>query len=422
MNESIVNKPAPEVSYCLHCNNWGHDIYQCMVPGKERKINWLHQQEAILEGYKAQKCQRDKGRNREHDSDSQRREAIAVTRKLTNPSGKNWNFFPKNNEGPESIRDHTIGKDQGLVNDPSNASSNTSINQDTQVKQIDKIKTNTPWDEKGHRSFDNPQLRYKTSVDKEPLNQFSHKPPLEQTQYYQSEVLARENTCTISDHLSPQPVDIGQLNQFPHKQSLGQVPYHQDEVLAQANNLIGSDQLPPNSKLRERSTVQAISSCDYPLHLNEAKRITREKSRDNAKQTREYLPPRYLETTPNSNLIKKSVHFRDSADGQDRNYHPKGYNPILITPRPSYPESSVNDPDRPKGIISPKPWLDGKGKYFSGTVENGQGGDFYGYYFSPTSPINPIPRGRYVPTSTPNVNDDYPDQSVLSRQTELIVP
>ena len=103
-------------------------------------------------------------------------------------------------------------------------------------------------------------MRYKTSVDKGPLNQFSHKSPLEQTQYYQSEVLAWENTRNISDHLSPQPVDIGQLNQFPHKQSLEQVPYHQDEVLAQANNLIGSGQLPPNSKLRERSTAQAISS------------------------------------------------------------------------------------------------------------------------------------------------------------------
>ena len=57
-----------------------------------------------------------------------------------------------------------------------------------------------------------------------------------------------------------------------------------------------------------------------------------------------------------------------------------------------------------------------------GMVENGQGGDFYGYYFSPMSPINPITRERYVPTSTPNVNDNYPDQSVLSRQTELIVP
>ena len=200
-----------------------------------------------------------------------------VTRKLTNPSGKNWYSFPKNNEGPESIRDHMIGGDQGLVYGPSNSSSNTSINQDTQVKQIDKIKTNTPWEEKEHRSFDNPQLRYKTSVDKGPLDQFSHKPPLEQTQYYQSEVLAWENTRVISDHLSPQPVDIGQLNQFPRKQSLEsleQVPYHQDEVLAQANNLIGSDQLPPNSKLRERSTAQAISSRDYPLHLNGAQRIT----------------------------------------------------------------------------------------------------------------------------------------------------
>ena len=265
-------------------------------------------------------------------------------------------------------------------------------------------------------------MRYKTSIDKEPLNQFSHKPPFEQTQYYQSEVLTRENTHAISDHLSPQSVDIGQPNQFPSKQSLEQVPSHQNEVLAKANNLIGSDQLPPNPKLRERSTIQAISSRDYPLHLNEAQRITREQSRENAKQTREYLTPHYSETIPNSKPIKKSVHFRDSVDGQDHNYDPKGYNPILITPRPSYSESSRNGLDRPKGIISPKPWLDGKGKYFMGTVENGQGGDFYRYYFSPTSPINPITRERYVPTSTPNVNDNYPDQSVLSRQTELIVP
>ena len=200
-----------------------------------------------------------------------------------NPSGKNWNSFPKNNEGSEGVRDYTSGKDQGLVNDPSNTCSNTSINQDTQVKQTDKIKTNTPWDEKGHKSFENPQLRYKTSIDKEPLNQFSHTPPLEQTQHYQSEVLARENTRAISDHLSLQSVDIGQPNQFPSKQSLEQVPYHQDEVLAKANNLIGNDQLPPNSKLRERSTIQAISSRDYPLHLNEAQRITQEQSRENAK-------------------------------------------------------------------------------------------------------------------------------------------
>ena len=87
-------------------------------------------------------------------------------------------------------------------------------------------------------------------------------------------MLAWENTRAISDHLSPQSVDIGQPNQFPSKQSLEQVPYHQDEVLAKANNLIGSDQLPPNSKLRERSTTQAISSREYPLHLNEAQRIT----------------------------------------------------------------------------------------------------------------------------------------------------
>ena len=302
-----------------------------------------------------------------------------------NPSGKNWNSFLKNNEGLENMRGHTVGKDKGLVNDPSYTCSNTPINQDTQVKQSDKIKTHTSWDEKGNRSFDNPQSRYKTPVDKGPPNQFSHETPLEQTQYYQSEVLARENARATSGPLSPQLVDIGQLNQLSRKQSLEQVSYHQEGVLARASNLIGSDQLPPNSNLRERSTALVINPRDCPLHLNEAQRIVREQSQDNAKQTREYLPPHYLETSPSSNPIKKSVHFRDSVDGQDHNYDPKGYNPLLTTPRPPYPESSENDPDRPKRIISPKPWLGRKGKYFSGMVENGQGGDFHGYYFAPTT-------------------------------------
>ena len=37
MNETTVAKSLPEALYCLHCTEWGHDIYQCQVPGKRKK-------------------------------------------------------------------------------------------------------------------------------------------------------------------------------------------------------------------------------------------------------------------------------------------------------------------------------------------------------------------------------------------------
>ena len=46
-----------------------------------------------------------------------------------------------------------------------------------------------PRDGKKIGSFNNPQPRYEIPIDKGPPNQFSHKQPLEQTQYYQNEVL-----------------------------------------------------------------------------------------------------------------------------------------------------------------------------------------------------------------------------------------
>ena len=124
-----------ETPYCLHCDTQGHDIYQCSIPGKRGKINWLQQQDTILEGYRIQRqkrqmvtclncygtehttyecgkegkekerliaqlqqqklildnCNWQRDRERDHDSDSQKLEAIAVMRRLTNPLGKDWN-------------------------------------------------------------------------------------------------------------------------------------------------------------------------------------------------------------------------------------------------------------------------------------------------------------------------------------------
>ena len=422
MNETTVEKSLPEALYCLHCTEWGHDIYQCQVPGKERKIFWLRQQEAMLEGYKTQKLQKDKAEGKECDPEAQRQDAIVVTRKLTNPSGRNWDSFSKSNEELDKMRDHAKVKGKGtfnsLSNNPLNTWTNAPINQDTQVKQ------NAKRDDKGNGSFDNPQLRGSTPADKESLNQLSHKTPIEQTQYNQSGVLAWENTHATSGPLSPSSVDTGQFNQFSHTQSMEQVLTTQDGMSIQANYLIESDQLPPNSHLsdNEKLTALTINPRDYPLELKEARGITRGQSRVRAPQTKEYLSPHYSKATSNGYPIKKSVHFKDSMDRQGRSYDLKGYDPILITPRPSYPEYSGNGPDRPKGTISPKPWLDGEGRYFSGTVENGLGGDFHGYYFAPTPPSNPTAKEHCVTTSTPHINDNYSDKSLPSRRIESIVP
>ena len=274
MNETTVEKSLPEALYCLHCTEWGHDIYQCQVPGKERKIFWLRQQEAMLEGYKTQKLQKDKAEGKECDPEVQRQDAIAVTRKLTNPSGRNWDSFSKSNEELDKTRDHAKVKGKGtfnsLSNNPLNTWTNAPINQDTQVKQ------NAKRDDKGNGSFDNPQLRGSTPADKEQLNQLSHKTRIEQTQYNQSGVLAWENTHATSGPLSPSSVDTGQFNQFSHTQSMEQVLTTQDGMSTQANYLIESDQLPPNSHLNdnEKLTALTINPRDYPLELKEARGIT----------------------------------------------------------------------------------------------------------------------------------------------------
>ena len=57
-NGSLGDTPVSETPYCLHCDTRGHDIYQCSIPGKREKINWLQQQDTILEGYRIQRQKR----------------------------------------------------------------------------------------------------------------------------------------------------------------------------------------------------------------------------------------------------------------------------------------------------------------------------------------------------------------------------
>ena len=82
--ESLIDSfNKEETPFCFHCLTHGHKVYRCNKPGKEWAIAWLHQQESILDF-----CQRQK--KQPTSRDSQKVDAIATTRRLTNPAGKDW--------------------------------------------------------------------------------------------------------------------------------------------------------------------------------------------------------------------------------------------------------------------------------------------------------------------------------------------
>ena len=99
------------------------------------------------------------------------------------------------------------------------------------------------------------------------------------------------------------------------------------------------------------------------------------------------------------NTHKKNVQFRDQEDYPTRHFRQEGREPILITPHhPSLENSGKGNPytNLPPTISGPD---NPEGKYFSGTVENGRGGDFHGYYFYPSD----IPIGPREPPTTDNI-------------------
>ena len=74
-----------EIPFCFHCLTHGHKVYRCTKPGKERAIVWLHQQESIIDY-----CKKQKQKHQPTSCEVQRLDAIATTRRLTNPDGKDW--------------------------------------------------------------------------------------------------------------------------------------------------------------------------------------------------------------------------------------------------------------------------------------------------------------------------------------------
>ena len=82
---------------------------------------------------------------------------------------------------------------------------------------------------------------------------------------------------------------------------------------------------------------------------------------------------------------KKNVQFWTPENSRDQgNSANRVYDPILITPRHQYSNSSQSRSfQEPIKESLPNPPLNPNGTYFSGTVENGKGGDFFGYYYTP---------------------------------------
>ena len=82
------------------------------------------------------------------------------------------------------------------------------------------------------------------------------------------------------------------------------------------------------------------------------------------------------------------------------------YDPILITPRHPYtnsPSSALSQ--EPIKDPLPDPPLNPKGKYFSAMVENGKGGDFFGYYYMTNSSSGITAKRKIYETSISKNNN-----------------
>ena len=148
-------------------------------------------------------------------------------------------------------------------------------------------------------------------------------------------------------------------------------------------------------------------------------------TRDNTPIAEEQLPPQNVGIRPNGNENKKSVQFRNPESDQGQDSPPNCkigiYDPILITLRHPYTNSPFIEPHEPGRNTLPEFPPDPRGKYFSGTVEHGRGGDFFEYYFAANLSNGFTVKRKAHVTSTPRI-DSYPNNPVTSRKIGDIEP
>ena len=158
-----------ETPFCFHCLTHGHKVYRCTKPGRERAIAWLHQQESIIDY-----CKKQKQKHQPTSCDFQRLDAIATTRRLTNPHGKDWQekeILSHGKQHKEISKDISQQAKRGMT-----INSSTQITPNSHFTQLDKCKTNTPQDESEKRDLGHdPQYTRQTLVNKGFVIPGSHK-------------------------------------------------------------------------------------------------------------------------------------------------------------------------------------------------------------------------------------------------------
>ena len=347
---------------CLNCYGHDHDIYECPQEGeRKRKIIFgLQIQEALYNSHKD-----GEESTIPNNSDPHKLEAIAMARKLANPSGRKW-------DSTDRDRYHTINQNQTMVKGnlrtpPIKDSAMTESSPfASKMCQNHTSNANSSQEDRLSRPSSDPRCKKMTPVDNKIPNQFSHTKVAEQT-----------------------------------------YNFHRDSS-KQDNDTIVRDRLPFNRELREESTSQGplreINYTRKTIEHNNKDPLTPEANN----RTQQVASPGESLTSAD-NTHKKNVQFRDQEDYPTRHFRQEGREPILITPHHPFVDSSIGNSGKGNPYTNLPPTISGpdnpEGKYFSGTVENGRGGDFHGYYFYPADiPVGPreTPTTDNIrPTSTP---------------------
>ena len=138
-------------------------------------------------------------------------------------------------------------------------------------------------------------------------------------------------------------------------------------------------------------------------------------------QTREQLSPPRVGTPLSGKYHQRNVHFRDPEGEVDRKHYTRVHDPIFITPRHPENESLKSKSEIPRRTNSPDGSPDPNGRYFSGTVEHGKGGNFYGYYFTLSQMTDPKIQRRFY-SSTPYLERSFGERSVPHRPMRPMTP
>ena len=190
------------------------------------------------------------------------------------------------------------------------------------------------------------------------------------------------------------------------------------EVAPENNSTITGDQLPFNNT-QVMSTRQLHENREEAFNHKNHHYTPGQTQLNNEVSTSEsiiledpQLPisPTNIRLGPLNKENKKNVQFWTPENSRDQgNSANRVYDPILNTPRHQYsnpsPSRSFHEPIKES---LPNPPLNPNGKYFSGTVENGKGGDFFGYYYMPSSNGEVPVRRRTHPINKNTTNSVLP--------------